>query len=264
MRPQRCRAASTIAASVASLVTSASNATHSPPDCRAMATVSSAEDGLLSTASTLAPSCAKRSTVARPLPMPSPGDWPAPTTIAILSLRRMVSSTAMMPPAAYGNSPTGWRPSIVRGDWGRRTLRLTRYDRRMTAEQTEYPALLFTKDQYRRLAVSYGCRRRWLGHSQWRRTAHARCRTHFEKLRLHGGGGRCIVPNRARQLYRGHRPLGGRKVHAFARDQSPHRPEQGADLLRRDQYHRTSWGGAAAMARPGRNDFSAVQSGGPP
>src|SRR6266481_8312942 len=79
MRPQRCRAASTIAASVASLVTSASNATHSPPDCRAMATVSSAEDSLLSTASTLAPSCAKRRTVARPLPMPSPGDWPAPT-----------------------------------------------------------------------------------------------------------------------------------------------------------------------------------------
>ena len=30
MRPQRCRAASTIAASVVSLVTSASNATHSP------------------------------------------------------------------------------------------------------------------------------------------------------------------------------------------------------------------------------------------
>src|SRR5262249_35252914 len=92
MRPQRCRAASTIAASVASLMTSASKATHSPPDCRAMATVSSAEDSLLSTASTLAPSCAKRRTVARPLPSPSPGDWPAPTTIAILSLRRMETS----------------------------------------------------------------------------------------------------------------------------------------------------------------------------
>src|SRR5215470_860218 len=113
MRPQRCRVASTIAASVASLVTSASKATHSPPDCRAMATVSSAEDSLLSTASTLAPSCAKRRTVARPLPMPSPGDWPAPTTIAILSLRRMESSTAMMPPAAYGNSPTD--TSLARG-----------------------------------------------------------------------------------------------------------------------------------------------------
>src|SRR5262249_59146306 len=139
------------------------------------------EDRLLSTASTLAPSCAKRSTVARPLPMPSPGDWPAPKTIAILSLRRMVSSTAMMPPAAYGNSPTGWRPSIVRGDWGRRTLRLTRYDRRMTAEQTEYPALLFTKDQYRRLAVSYGCRRRRLSPWQWRRACQWSLLTAFAK-----------------------------------------------------------------------------------
>src|SRR5215813_1756328 len=57
-----------------------------------MATVSSAEARRLSTAITLAPSCAKRSTVARPLPMPSPGDWPAPTTIATLSLRRMETS----------------------------------------------------------------------------------------------------------------------------------------------------------------------------
>src|SRR5215472_2275754 len=89
MRPQRRRAASTIAARVVSLATSASKARHSPPDCRAIATVSSAEARLLSTASTLAPSSAKRRTVARPLPMPSPGDWPAPTTIATLSLRRM-------------------------------------------------------------------------------------------------------------------------------------------------------------------------------
>src|SRR5262249_33479746 len=94
-RPQRCRAASTIAASVASRVTSASNATHSPPDCRAMATVSSAEASRLSTAMTRAPSCAKRSTVARPLPMPSPGDCPAPTTLATLSLRRMRISCAL-------------------------------------------------------------------------------------------------------------------------------------------------------------------------
>src|ERR1700722_17656124 len=38
---------------------------------------------------TLAPSRAKVSAVARPLPMPSPGDWPAPTTMAIRSCRRM-------------------------------------------------------------------------------------------------------------------------------------------------------------------------------
>ncbi len=44
----------------------------------------------MSTASTFAPSCVKRSTVARPLPMPVPGDWPAPTITATLSLRRIV------------------------------------------------------------------------------------------------------------------------------------------------------------------------------
>src|SRR5712691_7905444 len=88
-RPQRARAASTMALSVASLATSASNATQSAFDCRVIATVSWAEARLLSTASTLAPSCAKRMTVARPLPMPSPGDWPAPITMATLSSRRM-------------------------------------------------------------------------------------------------------------------------------------------------------------------------------
>src|SRR5205807_577425 len=39
--------------------------------------------------STLAPSRAKRKTVARPLPMPSPGLWPAPITMAIFSASRM-------------------------------------------------------------------------------------------------------------------------------------------------------------------------------
>src|SRR6202020_3610472 len=38
---------------------------------------------------TLAPSRAKVSAVARPLPMPSPGDCPAPTTMAIRSFKRM-------------------------------------------------------------------------------------------------------------------------------------------------------------------------------
>src|SRR5262249_27287156 len=95
MRPNRRAASAMAAASVASRVTSASNATHSPaPPCATMAAVSSAEASRLSTASTRAPSCAKRSTVARPLPMPSPGDCPAPTTIATLSLRRMGISRA--------------------------------------------------------------------------------------------------------------------------------------------------------------------------
>jgi hypothetical protein len=80
-----------MAASVFSLVTSASNATHGP--CLlAKATVSSAEARSRSTAITVAPSCAKRITVARPLPSPSPGDCPAPTTMAIFPLRRMARS----------------------------------------------------------------------------------------------------------------------------------------------------------------------------
>src|SRR5258707_14427569 len=54
-----------------------------------MATVSSALLRLWSTHRTLAPSRAKVSAVARPLPMPSPGLWPAPTTMAIRSFRRM-------------------------------------------------------------------------------------------------------------------------------------------------------------------------------
>src|SRR3569623_2249457 len=39
--------------------------------------------------STFAPSRAKVSAVARPLPLPSTGLWPAPTTIATLSFMRM-------------------------------------------------------------------------------------------------------------------------------------------------------------------------------
>src|SRR5476649_1243076 len=37
----------------------------------------------------MAPSRAKVRAVARPLPMPSPGLWPTPTTMATLSFRRM-------------------------------------------------------------------------------------------------------------------------------------------------------------------------------
>ena len=49
---------------------------------------SCAEARSRSTARTFAPSCTKRITVARPLPMPSPGLCPAPITMAILSFRR--------------------------------------------------------------------------------------------------------------------------------------------------------------------------------
>src|SRR5260221_2873906 len=88
-RPQRFCAAATASASVCSLVTSASNATQSPPSPATSWAVSVADARLRSTARILAPSRAKRSAVARPLPMPSPGLWPAPTTMAILSARRM-------------------------------------------------------------------------------------------------------------------------------------------------------------------------------
>src|SRR3569832_1117206 len=92
-RPQRLSASSTIALRSRSLVTSASNATAMPPVFSLSASirpaVSFAEARLRSTHNTFAPSRAKVSAVARPLPMPSPGLWPAPTTIATLSFKRM-------------------------------------------------------------------------------------------------------------------------------------------------------------------------------
>jgi hypothetical protein len=72
--------------------------------------------------------------------------------------------------------------------------------------------------RHRRPAVSHSCRGRQLGHLQWPWTAHACCRTHFEEFRRHGCDCRRVVLYRARELYRGHRSLGGRKVHASARD----------------------------------------------
>src|SRR5882724_6551584 len=60
-----------------------------PWSCLIIATVSSALARLWSTQSTRAPSRAKVSAVARPLPMPSPGLWPAPTTMATRSCRRI-------------------------------------------------------------------------------------------------------------------------------------------------------------------------------
>src|ERR1700761_4603193 len=89
-RPQRLCASSTIALSSAFLVTSALNATAMPSLAAIMSAVSCAEARLWSTHKTLAPSRAKVSAVARPLPTPSPGDWPAPTTMAIRSFKRIL------------------------------------------------------------------------------------------------------------------------------------------------------------------------------
>src|SRR5579859_5401896 len=89
-RPQRLGASSTIALRSRSLVTSASKAAALPPFASIRPTVSWAEARLRSTHNTCAPSRAKVIAVARPLPMPSPGLWPAPTTMATLSLRRIL------------------------------------------------------------------------------------------------------------------------------------------------------------------------------
>src|SRR5215475_13551348 len=88
-RPQRCCASATIALMSASLVTSAWNAAAVPWPSPIIAAVSSALARWRSTHRTLAPSRPKVRAVARPLPMPSPGLCPAPTTMATRSLRRM-------------------------------------------------------------------------------------------------------------------------------------------------------------------------------
>src|SRR5262245_35452150 len=95
MRSQRFSAAAIAAASVTSLVTSASKATHSPPACLTIDTVSSAERRWRSTTMIFAPSWANRRAVARPLPIPSPGLCPAPITMAVFPSRRMVASQRM-------------------------------------------------------------------------------------------------------------------------------------------------------------------------
>src|SRR3954462_8977031 len=89
MRPQRLWASATMASMSAFLVTSAlkANVVRCPA---AIASAGSCGDAnLVSTHNTLAPSRAKVSAVARPLPMPSPGLWPAPTTMATRSFRRI-------------------------------------------------------------------------------------------------------------------------------------------------------------------------------
>src|SRR5256885_51646 len=89
MRPQRACASSTIALRSAFLVTSALNTAAVPSLAAIRSTVSWAEARLWSTHNTFAPSRAKVRAVARPLPMPSPGLCPAPTTMATRSFRRI-------------------------------------------------------------------------------------------------------------------------------------------------------------------------------
>src|SRR5262249_5114574 len=89
MRPHRPIASATIFLMSASLVTSALKAAAVPWLLAIRSAVSCADSSRLSTHSTLAPSRPTVGAVARPFPMPSPGLWPAPTTIATLSFKRM-------------------------------------------------------------------------------------------------------------------------------------------------------------------------------
>src|SRR5437879_10044265 len=73
---------------------SAASDEATPPSSTICATVSSARSAIRSTQSTLAPSRANSTAMARPLPMVSPGVWPAPTTTAVLpSIRPVTSET---------------------------------------------------------------------------------------------------------------------------------------------------------------------------
>src|SRR5215471_17954375 len=82
--------AATIASTSAALETSAACAIALPPSLVMMPTVSSAAAALRSTQNTCAPSRAKVTAVALPLPQPGPIE-PAPTTIAVLPLSRFIA-----------------------------------------------------------------------------------------------------------------------------------------------------------------------------
>src|SRR5579862_9497752 len=108
IRPQRFFASATIVAIAASLVTSASKAKQSPPSLRTIVAVSSARPSSRSTAMIFAPSRAKRWQVARPLPMPLPGLWPAPTMIAVFDSSR-TSGHDEQPPERKQRAPVRFR-----------------------------------------------------------------------------------------------------------------------------------------------------------
>src|ERR1700757_687153 len=94
IRPNAAIQALTMAETSSARDTSAETASHIPPSPSMIRLVSSAASRLISTARTLAPSLAKSTAVALPLPQPGPLD-PAPETSATLSLSRspMLSSS---------------------------------------------------------------------------------------------------------------------------------------------------------------------------
>src|SRR5450432_1418619 len=88
-RPKVLRHAATIASTSPALAASAVKAAALPPSAAMILTVSSAAAPLRSTQNTCAPSRAKVTAVALPLPQPGPIE-PAPTTIAVLPLSRCI------------------------------------------------------------------------------------------------------------------------------------------------------------------------------
>src|SRR6201992_3771363 len=87
--------AATIASTSAAFETSAVNAVALPPSPVMIFTVSSAAAALRSTQNTCAPSRAKVTAVALPLPQPGPIE-PAPTTIATLPLSRSTAASPLL------------------------------------------------------------------------------------------------------------------------------------------------------------------------
>src|SRR4029077_2490154 len=97
------------------LDTSAVCAAALPPSLLMIPTVSSAAAGLRSTQNTCAPSRAKVTAVALPLPQPGPIE-PAPTTIATLPLSRSIvfSLFSLLAHAQRGHVSTDRTPENIR------------------------------------------------------------------------------------------------------------------------------------------------------
>src|SRR5215475_3104112 len=87
--------AATIASTSPARETSAVKAVALPPSDLMILTVSSAAAPLRSTQNTCAPSRAKVTAVALPLPQPGPIE-PAPTTIAVLPLSRFIAFSLLL------------------------------------------------------------------------------------------------------------------------------------------------------------------------
>ena len=105
-RPNAFMQASTIAATSFALLTSQATASQTPPSPSMMRLVSRAAASLRSAAKTLAPSRAKSTAVALPLPQPGPIE-PAPVTSATLSLSRAAMAKSPLASALHAGKTLG-------------------------------------------------------------------------------------------------------------------------------------------------------------